>query len=282
MSGKCGLRTMARNTIALPQVSSGVVKKVLLAIWREMPEAPISKEWLEQRRFSQTPQILDMLTFLGLLERSSDRLTEEIRASRGNAKGFYKSLRGMAVSAYAGAGLGTAETLGWFGRDRLNDRQLRATIEGRGPFRQLDPGIGGAKNARSCIKGLHEFLIEWKRRHAGKRARSTVRGEAEPPSRSPADQARSGTEAGARQTHVVHERFPDLQAARDFVRQLPDIAQPEQAEDANLIRVPFSDARGVWTTAIVCFQAQPRAAHLVELGRMLQVMGEEMKRRPAP
>lgn len=250
------------ETVLLPQVNPGNAELALQAVRTVRLQRPVSTQWLEDHGITQPKQTLFLLRFLGVLD-DSDCLVEALAECRRDGNTYADRLRELAIDAYAGAGVGGRDSLGWLGRDAIAREEIKARL--RGPFAGHDLTRGGHKNAFYCLSAVHELL----------RDRRWLRPVAED-ARDSADESRSD---GQESTEVIQARVSDANEARKLVGGLVHrTASDPRKVDEEGVRVTFSfDERGEPVTARIHFESPMRPGDYARLGRMLQAMASALE-----
>ncbi len=252
------------ETVLLPQANPGNVELALQSVRVVKPQRPVSVEWLEDQGITQPKQAVFLLRFLGALD-DSDCLCEPLAGCRLDANAYAELLRELAVAAYAEAGVGRRESLGWLGRDAISREEIKARLQG--PFSGHDLKRGGHKNAFYCLCAIHELL----------RDRQWLRPVAENPCEARAEERKPGGEGDS--PEVIHARLSDPAEVQKLLLRLtetPAIRPPSVDEKG--IRVPFAfSEQGEVLAARIYFESPMRPGDYARLGRMLQKMGEAVE-----
>jgi hypothetical protein len=270
---------VAKTTVPihLPQVNPGNVALAVEAVRTTPEQNPLGVEWLGDMGINQPRQAQSMLRFLGLVD-DSDRLLPAVVEAREDGEAFRALLTDCVRAAYADAGCGTPSSLGWLGRDRLSNQDIRERITLHGPLAQRDLKRGGARNAFYTLSALHELLLEptaWRTRDAG-----GPQGPVQPKTL----WRRTGPFAGqaaqpATENPVLTARLADADSARDFLRQTLGTSSPADGpQPSPPLVIPFVHrGNGETVTARIQIDAPIRPGDLARLGRVLQRLGEEME-----
>jgi hypothetical protein len=220
-----------------------------------------------------------MLRFLGAVD-GSDCLDETLWECRDNADEFTKELRDRVIGAYARAGCGSPASLGWLGRDKLANEEIRGRLGDRGPFSGHDLTKGGHKNAFYCLCALHGLLLSrpWLH-HAKEPPREETPRTEETPAGSRGASACGSQDGQPPETRVLETRFPDVHAAREFLGKLLDVADDDRSGQGDAwMRVPVAfNEQGQMVMARIWFETPAKPGHLAKLGRVLEKMGEAME-----
>ena len=252
---------------SLPQANPGNVWRALDRLPLSPQGTPVASDWLRgQAKVTQPSQTLSMLRFLGAIN-GADRLDAALDQARGHPLLFAGKLAEYARRAYQEAGCGTC---GWLGDGNVHANGVEALVKETRPFSSRpDLQKGAAKNARYCLRALHDWLCNQFAVHAR-------REQAAPPAETRPRQGQDSAQATfqvppapAREVPAVDVRFERAGSwpeARETARGLCDA--PGFSAGPEVLKFPLFGANGMVRVEIT-FGSPPTQKLIAELGRML-------------